>query len=92
MELRQGCRHLEPAEQKTDEALHGAVNNGHPKCAELLLQVPGIKINKVDKEGGRTPLAGAANRGELERLTLLLQADGIAVNKVDTPHSPTPPT
>ena len=62
--------------------LHGAVAYGHPKCVELLLQAPGIKINKVDKDG-RTPLAVAANLGELECLKLLLQADGIAVNKAD---------
>ena len=59
--------------------LHAA---GHPKCIELLLQAPGIKINKADNEGF-TPLAGAANLGKLECLKLLLQADGIAVNKVD---------
>ena len=48
----------------------------------MLLQAPGIKINKVN-EGGRTPLVYAANLGELKCLKLLLQVDGIAVNKTD---------
>jgi ankyrin repeat protein len=30
--------------------LHTAIDQGHPKCVELLLQAPGIKINKVDKD------------------------------------------
>ena len=64
--------------------LHGAVTGhiGHVKCVKLLLQAPGIKINKVDIEGC-TPLVFAANFGKPECLKLLLQADGIAVNKAD---------
>ena len=62
---------------------HAAVSGGHPKCIELLLQAPGIKINKGTPKKGVTPLGLAANLGELECLKLLLQADGIAVNKAD---------
>lgn len=53
---------------------------GHEECLALLLEAPGVDVNKLS-DSSRTPLFGAANNDKPESVRMLLAVPGIDVNK-----------
>lgn len=60
-------------------ALSYAARRGHADCVRLLLAVPGIEVNKGDRDG-ETPLFKACRNGHTECARLLLEIPGIDIN------------
>ena len=52
---------------------------GHEECLALLLEAPGIDVNKLS-DSSRTPLFGAAHNNKPESVRMLLAEPGIDVN------------
>lgn len=59
-----------------------AAQKGRTECVSVLLNTPGIDVNKVDVDGW-TALYWAAASNHLDCVRLLLDAPGIDVNKAD---------
>ncbi len=55
--------------------LYRAAENGHAECGELLLDAPGIDVNKKDWLG-RTPLSATEKNTPMECIKLLEEAGG----------------
>lgn len=53
---------------------------GHEECLALLLEAPGVDVNKLS-DSSRTPLFGAASNNKPESVRMLLAMPGIDVNR-----------
>ncbi len=53
---------------------------GHEECLALLLEAPGVDVNKLS-DSSRTPLFGAASNNKPESVRMLLAVPGIDVNR-----------